>query len=145
MSPITVIRDRIAAEFETLKRTESGRVKEFDVSLFWLSETETKRASTYCVIVSGETRAPQTHANDVWELKGKIIVWAMDTSDAAAKLYDMIEDVHDVLRRAFRALEGTIQSAVVEEWDGPERTTSTKDWAQAVIPWVCKHRRAVMV
>lgn len=145
MSPITVIRDRIAAEFETLKRTESGRVPEFDISLLWLGETEVTRVSTYCVVVSGETRDRQTHAHDLWTIKGKIVVWAHDATDASATVYEMIEDAQDVLRRAFEALRGVIQSGRADEWDGPERTTISKEWAQAVIPWSCTHQRSGMV
>lgn len=145
MSPLTVIRDRIAQEFETLKRSESGRVREFDVSLLWLSETEVARTSTYCVVVSGERRERQTHSHDLWTVNGKIVVWAHHADDASAKLYEMIEDVHEVLQRAFTALRGIIQSGRADEWNGPERTTISKEWAQAVIPWVCTHQRAGMV
>lgn len=145
MSPITVIRDRIAAEFETLRKTGAGRVPEFEISLLWLSEMEGKRAHTYCVVVSGETRERQTHAHDLWMIKGKVVLWAHDAADASATLYEMIEDAQDVLRRAFEGLRGTIQSGRADEWDGPERTTVSKEWAQAVIPWSCTHQRAGMV
>lgn len=145
MSPITVIRNRIVQEFETLRRTEAGRVPQFDVKLVWLSEIETNRTSTYCVVVSGETRDTQTHAHDIWTIHGKIVVWAHDPQDASEKVYEMIEDAQEVLRRAFQDLRGTIQSARADEWNGPERTTTSQKWAQAVIPWSCTHQRAGMV
>lgn len=141
-SVLTIVRDHIIAEFERRKSDEFGRVREFEISPVWLSETENTRSSVYCVVISGETRQPGTMNDDLWEMRGKVIVWAHDTRDAQAKCNEMIEDALDVLRMAFKTLIGTIESARYDDWDGPEPTTMMADWAQAVIPWSCKHRRA---
>jgi|CXWL01.1.fsa_nt_gi hypothetical protein len=145
MSTRTVVRDRIVAEFETMKEARSGRVTEFDVSLRWLTETETKRGGTYCVIVTDEQRTSQTLRDDAYQLSGAVVLYAQDSKDARAKMDLMIEDALDVLRRAFQSLQGEIQKAAVESITTTEASTAEGDWPQAVIRWSAVHRRAVMV
>lgn len=144
-SPRTIIRDGIVTEFETLEKSESGRVPVFDVSLRWLTETETKRQATYCVVVTDESRAAATMQHDDYELTGKVVLYANDQKDARAKLDLMIEDALDVLRRAFRAMQGLVQKATIEDITTTEATNIEGDWPQAVIRWTAIHRRAGMV
>ena len=145
MSTRTVVRDRIVAEFETMQAARSGLVPEFDISLRWLTETETKRAGTYCVIVTDEQRTSQTLQHDAYQLSGAVVSYAQDTKDARAKMDLMIEDALAVLRRAFQALTGVLQKASVESVTTTEASTAEGDWPQAVIRWSAVHRRAVMV
>lgn len=145
MSTRTLVRDRIVQEFQALKQSGVGRVPEFDISLRWLTETETKRAGTYCVIVTDEQRSGQTLQADAYQLSGAVVLYAQDTKDARAKMDLMIEDALEVLRRAFQALSGTIQKAAVESVTTTEASTAEGDWPQAVIRWSAVHRRAVMV
>jgi hypothetical protein len=141
----TIIRDRIVAEFLVLAENGSGRVPEFDVSLRWLSPDETKRAATYCVIVTDESRAGQTLEQDAYQVSGAVVLYAHDTKDARGKMDLMIEDAIEVLRQAFRVLTGVIQTAVVESVTTTEASTAEQEWPQAVIRWTALHRRAVMV
>lgn len=145
MSTRTVVRDRIVKEFETVQAARSGRVPEFDISLRWLSETETKRSATYCVIVTDEQRNAQTLQDDAYQLSGAVVLYAKDTTDARAKMDLMIEDALDVLRRAFQALQGVIEKAAVESVTTTEASTAEADCPQAVVRWSAVHRRAVMV
>jgi hypothetical protein len=144
MSTRTIIRDHIVAEFNVMKDTRSGRVPEFDISLRWLAETETKRSSTYCIIITDENMKLQTQQDDAYELMGAVVLWANDTTDARAKLDLMIEDAFAVLRRAFLALRGVIQSPAVQSVTTTEASTADDVWAQAVIRWMCIHQRAAM-
>lgn len=145
MSARTVIRDRIMDEFRRLRDSGSARVMDFELSFRWLTETETKRAATYCVIVTDETRNAQTLQNDAYQLTGAVVLYAHDATDARAKLDGMIEDAIEVLRRAFQALQGTVQKAAVDSVTTTEASTAEGDWPQAVIRWSGIHRRAVMV
>lgn len=145
MSPRTMVRDRIASEFQVLREAESGRVPEFEVSLRWLSPEETKRASTYCVIVTDETRTAATLKVDNYQMTGAVVLYANDTRDARAKMDLMIEDAIEVLRRAFQALSGVIERAMVESVTTTEASTAEADWPQAVIRWTALHRREAMV
>lgn len=141
----TLIRDRIVAEFAVLRESGSARVPEFEVSLRWLSPDETKRQASYCVVVTDESRAGQTQQQDLYLLSGVVVLYAHDTSDARAKMDDMIEDAVEVLRRAFQVLAGVIQHASVDSVTTTEASPAEKDWPQAVIRWTARHRRAVMV
>jgi hypothetical protein len=133
------------AEFTALKARASGRVKEFDISPRFLTQEETKRGSTYCVIVTDETRGGHSLDKDTYTLSGAVIIYANDTTDPRAKLDLMIEDAIDVLRRAFEALTNTFMKAVVDSIQTTESSTAEGDWPQAVIRWNGIHRRAVMV
>lgn len=128
-----------------MQQNESGTVPEFEISLRWLSPEETKRASTYCVVVTDESRKAGTHQQDEYELSGKVVLYANDQKDARAKLDLMIEDALEVLRRAFRAMQGLVQKATIEEITTTEATNIEGDWPQAVIRWTAIHRRAGMV
>lgn len=145
MSTRTLVRDRIAAEFHVLQESEAGRVPTFDVSLRWLSPDETKRASTYCIVVTDETRTSQTLMDDAYELTGALVLYAYDKNDARAKLDLMIEDAIDVLRRAWQSLRGTLQEAMLDTINTSEASTAEDSMPQAVIRWKAVHRRAVMV
>jgi hypothetical protein len=57
----------------------------------------------------------------------------------------MIEDAIEVLRRAFQALSGVIERAMVESVTTTEASTAEADWPQAVIRWTALHRREAMV
>jgi hypothetical protein len=141
----TIIRDRIVEEFHIVKNSQSGQVQEFDIELRWLSPEETTRSSTYCVIVTDETRSGQTLEHDAYQLTGAVVLYAKDTSDARAKLDLMIEDAINVLRRAFQALKDTFQKAALETITTSEASTAEGDWPQAVIRWSGVHRRPVIV
>lgn len=146
MSTRTVIRDRILSEFQTLSKSGAGRVPAFETSPRWLSVDETKRASTYCVVVTDETPRKQTHQHDLYELTGVVVIYANDTKDARAKLDLMIEDAIEVLRRAFEALrQGYILSASIDTVTTTEASTAEDDWPQAVIRWTATHHRPGMV
>lgn len=145
MSIRTVVRDRIASEFAVLFNLESGRVPEFDISLRWLGADETKRASTYCVIVTDETRTAGTLTHDNFLLMGAVVLYAHDTRDPRAKLDLMIEDALEALRRSFRSLGALIERASVEEVKTSEASSAEGEWPQAVIRWTALHRREVMV
>lgn len=145
MSVRTTIRDRIVQEFAVLKEAESGRVPEFDISLRWLSAEETKRAATYCVLVTDETVTAATLAHDNYELTGAVVLYASDTRDPRGKLDLMIEDALEVLRRALTGLRGVIERAMVEDVKTTESSTAEGEWPQAVIRWKALHRREVMV
>lgn len=145
MSMRTIVRDRIVAEFETMREARSGRVPEFDIGLRWLTEMETKRAATYCVVVTDEQRTSHTLQDDTYQLSGAVVLYAHDTTDARAHMDLMIEDAIQVLRRAFQALTVMIQKAGVESVTTTEASTAEADWPQAVIRWSAVHRRAVMV
>lgn len=145
ISPRTIIRDRIVSEFQIMQENESGTVPEFEISLRWLSPEETKRASTYCVIVTDETRTAGTLKVDNYQLAGAVVLYAHDTRDARAKLDLMIEDTLAVLRRAFQALSGVIERAMVDSVTTTEASTAEDQWPQAVIRWTALHRREVMV
>lgn len=145
MSTRTLIRDRIVDEFDRLKTSASGRVPEFDISLRWLTETETKRASTYCVIVTDEQRNAHTLQDDTYQLSGAVVLYAHETTDARAKLDLMIEDAIEVLRRAFQAMPDKLQKANVESITATEASTAEGDWPQAVIRWNATHTRPVIV
>ena len=144
MSHRTQIRDEIVNEFGKLKATEAGRVSDFDISTIWLTETETKQACTYCVIVTDEERTAGTLENDIYQLTGKVVLYAYDTKDARAKLDLMIEDAIDVLRRAFGAVGSWLQMAHPESVTTSEGSSIEGDWPQAVIRWTATHRRPVM-
>lgn len=145
-SPRTVIRDRIISEFQVLGKSGAGRVPEFETSPRWLSVDETKRASTYCVVVTDETPQKQTHQHDLYELTGVVVLYANDTKDARAKLDLMIEDAIEVLRRAFESLrQAYILTASIETVTTTEASTAEDDWPQAVIRWTVRHRREGMV
>lgn len=144
MSDRTVIRDLIVSEMNVLKNSGAGRVPEFDVSLRFLTQEETKRASTYCVIVTDETRSASTMQDDTYQLNGAVVIYAHDTSDARAKLDLMIEDALDVLRRAFQAIRGTFLKLAVDSITTSEASTVEGDWPQAVIRWSGVHHRPVM-
>lgn len=145
MSPRTVIRDRILSEFQVLKKNGAGRVPEFETSPRWLSPDETKRASTYCVVVTDESRQSHTQEVDVYELTGALVLYAHDTTDSRAKLDLMIEDAIDVLRRAFRSIGNAIQQAHVDTITTTEASNAEDNWPQAVIRWTVAHRRGGMV
>jgi hypothetical protein len=145
MSVRTTIRDRIVQEFAVMQQAESGRVPEFDISLRWLTVDEGKRAATYCVLVTDETRNAGTLQYDDYELVGAVVLYAHETRDPRGKLDLMIEDALEVLRRAFRGLEQAIERAMVEEIKTTESSTAEGEWPQAVIRWRALHRRAVMV
>lgn len=145
MSTRTVVRDRIVAEFQVLKENESGRVQEFDVSVRWLAPDETKRAATYCVVVTDESLSPDTQQSDEYELTGVLVLYAHDTKDARAKLDLMIEDALDVLRRSFRRLNGTIRGASIESITTTEASKAEDDWPQAVMRWKATHEREGML
>lgn len=140
----TIIRDRLVDEFEARRDAQAGRVTDFDISLRWLSETEVKRASTYCVVMTDEQRSSQTMQDDEYRLTGVIILYANDSKDSRSKLDDMIEDAMDVLRLTLRALLGTIQSGAIDSVTTTEASTAEGDWTQAVIRWSGIHRRPVM-
>lgn len=143
-SPRTIIRDRIVAEFTILKNNGSGQVPEFDISLKFLTQEETKRASTYCVIVTDETRTASTMEDDQYQLTGLVVLYAHDTSDARAKLDLMIEDTLDVLRRVFQSIRGTFLKLSIDSVTTSEASTLEGDWPQAVIRWSGIHHRPVM-
>lgn len=140
-----MVRDGIVAEFETMQAAGSGRVQEFDISLRWLTETETKRASTYCIIVTDEQRTSHTLHDDAYQLSGVIVLYAQDTRDARAKIDLMLEDAIEVLRRAFHGMASVLQKASVESITTSEGSTAEAYWTQGVIRWSGVHRRAVMV
>lgn len=141
----TIVRDRIIAEFTTLKDNQSGRVPAFDISARWLSPDETKRQATYCVIVTDESRSPQTLQDDMYDMTVVLVLYANDTTDARAKLDSMIDDAIDVLRRAFRALGEVVQRAHIDVITTTEASNAEDDWPQAVIRWTVVHQRQGMV
>ena len=60
MSNRTIARDAIVSGLENLKRSESARVKDFEISPRYLTAEETNTKQTYCVIVTDETRNPSS-------------------------------------------------------------------------------------
>lgn len=144
MSNRTIIRDSIMTEFDNLKKSQSGRVREFDTSPRWITQEETKRSSTYCVIVTDESRTSFTQEHDTYQLSGAVILYANDATDPRAKLDLMIEDAIDVLRRAFEGLRDTFFKAALDSITTTESSTAEGDWPQAVIRWNGTHTRAVM-
>jgi hypothetical protein len=146
MSTRTIVRDQIATQFLVLKETAAGRVAEFDISLRWLNMDETKRASTYCIVVTDEQRNASTLLHDEYELRGVVVLYAYDTTDARAHLDLMIEDTLDVLRRAFRLIQTeNIFRALIESITVSEASTAEDAWPQAVVRWTAIHHRAVLV
>lgn len=141
----TVVRDKIVTEFTAMQTGQNGRVVEFDVNTKWLTDTETKRGATYCVVVTEESRAAHNLLSDIYTMSGVVVIYAYDTADARAKLDLMIEDAIDVLRRAFRALQGTITRAMLDGIQVSEGGTAEGDWPQAVVRWNVLHTRPVLV
>lgn len=145
MSHRTQIRDAIIQEFNNLRLARSGRVPEFEISTSWLTETETKRVTTYCVIITDESRGELSLAEDAFEMTGAVVLYAMDSADPRGKLDLMIEDAIEVLRRAMSASRSYLQNAKLDSITTSESSTVEGFWTQAVIRWMATHRRAVML
>lgn len=144
MSVRTVVRDAIVAKFTAMQSTQAGRVQVFEVSKNWLLDTESKRQATYCVVVTDESRSPNTHSSDFYSLSGVVVIYAFDTADPRAKLDLMIEDAIDVLREAFRSLAGQVTRAMIDVVQATEGSTAEGNWPQAVVRWTAIHTRAVL-
>lgn len=139
----TVVRDALVTGFENLKKAAAGRVKDIAVSLRYLTEQETKQASTVCVVVTDEQRNAQTQRHDSYDMTAVVVLYAHDTKDPRAKLDLMIEDAIDTVLLAADGLRQgqTIWKCSLESITADEATTAAGPWAQAVLRWTVAHRR----
>lgn len=141
----SVIRDAVVTAFENLKKQETARVPEFNVARRWLTETEVKGASTYCVVATDERPAAQTQQQDTFELVLVVVIWSHDTKDPRVKLDAMIEDCFDAMRAAWNgAMREVAWMVRLEELTTDEGTAAAGPWAQAVLRWTVSHRRATI-
>lgn len=137
----TIVRDAIVAEFTAMKTAGQARVPEFDIRTRWLNEQETKQLSTYCIVATDETRAPQTQRHDNYDLTAVVVIYAHDAVDPRAKLDAMIEDAIGAVLQAARNLKEWVWKLVLDEITADEGTTAAGPWAQAVLRWTVSHRR----
>lgn len=145
MSNRTVIRDRIIQELRNLKTDDSGfGMEDFDVDTRWLTQEETKRKSTYCIVVTDETRSAHSLQHDEYEMNGVIVIYANDTRDARAKLDAMVECAYSALYQAFKGLKDIFFKASAQNFTTSEGSTAEGHWPQAVVRWSATHRRPVL-
>lgn len=141
MSLRTVLRDAVIAQLATLKATGSARVKDFGTSPRYLSAEEARNSTTYCVVVTDETRSTQTLERDAWDATLLVVIYAYDTKDPRAKLDDCIEDGIEQVLRVGASLKDSVWTVHLNEITTDEGTTAAGPWAQAVLRWSVGHRR----
>jgi hypothetical protein len=140
----TIARDAIVTCLEQLKAGGAARVKEFAVSLRYLTEQETSGKTTYCVVITDESGNPQTLERDSWDMTALIVLYAYDTRDPRARLDAAIEDVSEAVLQLAATLKDAIWKLKLTEITTDEGTTAAGPWAQAVTRWSLSHRRRAM-
>lgn len=145
MSVRTIIRDAVLAQFAALKTSGGGRVKEFAFSPRYLSAEEARTSTTYCVVVTDESRTPHTLSLDAWDATLLCILYAYDTKDPRAKLDLCIEDAIEQVLRVGLAMKAQAWTVRLDEISTDEGTTAAGPWAQAILRWSVGHRRMAYV
>jgi len=144
-SPRTSIRDAIVLAFNQSKVSPDRQVPEYAVSLFFLTETELKQSSTYCVVLTDEAPTENgTHQKDDISATVKVICWANDAADPHGLLDSMIEDACDTLRTALATLKEKRQigTGIVESITVADAKSTDGPLAQAVIQLAVTFQRA---
>ncbi len=142
LSDRTVLRDAVVEMFRSREGKEGPRLKDYDVSLNFLTELECKRFPTYCVIVTDETMSAFTQQNRDCVMQLKIVIYAKDEGDVRAVLDAAIEDAYEVMLLV-QASKPNIWQVTIEEITTDEGTTVAKPHAQAIQRWGCHHGRAM--
>jgi hypothetical protein len=78
----TQVRDAIVAALESLKSSDSARLKKPEISLYYDAIEDVKTFPTYCVVCTNETITSQTQGAADVELEVLVIVYVKDDKDA---------------------------------------------------------------
>ena len=145
ISTRTVVRDAIVLALGNLKGQSTARNKTFAVSLRYLTETETKQATTYCVVCTNEQGVAQTQQHATWDLTVLIVIWAYDTNDPRAKLDACLEDVYETMLLVQATMRDVVWKMTLGDIQTDDGTTAAGDWAQGIQRWTISHRRRMTV
>ncbi len=147
-SPIshrTTIRDAVLAMFESRRGADGMRVKEFDMSRYWIGPDQCARFPTYCVLVTDEVPGEKTQRTVNFGLTLTVVIYAKDDHDPRRALDAAIEDVYETMLLVQDTIDEEISwQFSLQELSSDDGTSIAHPYALAVQRWQCEHRRPKM-